>query len=55
MRSDKTSIWAPEEIRAYGKALIQSGKLEGFFLRAYGRFTYDLGYPEWKEQRRAFG
>ena len=55
MRSEKTSMWFPEEIRSYGRALIQSGKLDGFFFRGYGRFTYDLGYPEWEEQRRAFG
>ncbi len=53
MRSDKKSMWSTEEIRAYGNALLQSDMIDGFF-RAYGRFTYDLGYPEWKEQRNAF-
>lgn len=53
MRNDKTSMWSPRQIQAFGKALIQSGKLDGFFFRGFGRFTYDLGYPEWEEQRRA--
>jgi hypothetical protein len=51
MRTIKKSMWSSDVIASYGSALIKSGQLDGFFFRSYGRFYYDLGYPEWTKQR----
>jgi hypothetical protein len=65
MDTNPKSMWKPEEITGWASAILALGDIQGLFLRAYDRFTYDLGYgtntdnpsiPEtgWIEQRQTF-
>ena len=51
MRNDPASMWKPEEIEGWFRAVRSVEGVRGAFLRSYKRFAYDLGNESFGAQR----